>query len=137
MAVDRSELMKLPKEDAVDFGVRMANAARKAKEKTKAAAGDMMELALAGGAAFGVGYWIGNIKGTHADAGTDPTDDLKLFGLDKDLAVGIALGVVGLTGMGGKKMSSAAKAAGTGVLSYWSGSAGERMAIERAMEPDA
>ena len=50
------------------------------------------------------------------------------------LLVGIGLAAVGLTGMGGKKMSGAAKAAGLGVLSYWGGSAGERMAIERATE---
>ena len=106
-------------------------------ENAAAKAADVMELALAGGAAFGVGYWIGQIKGTHAVDATDPTEDLKMFGLDKDLGVGLGLALVGLTGMGGKKMSGAAKAAGTGVLSYWSGSAGERMAIERATTPDA
>lgn len=136
MAVDRSDLMKLPKEDLADGFTRMANRAKKYKEKAADAAADVMELALAGGAAFGVGYWIGNIKGTHAADGTDPTDDLKLFGMDKDLVVGIGLAALGLTGMGGKKMSGAAKAAGLGVLSYWGGSAGERMAIERATEPE-
>lgn len=136
MAVDRSDLMKLPKEDLADGFTRMANRAKKYKEKAAAAAADIMELALAGGAAFGVGYWIGNIKGTHAADGTDPTDDLKLFGMDKDLVVGAGLAVVGLTGLGGKKMSGAAKAAGAGVLAYWAGSAGERMAIERATEPE-
>lgn len=136
MAVDRSDLMKLPKEDLADGFTRMANKAKKYKERAKEAAGDIMELALAGGAAFGVGYWIGNIKGTHAADGTDPTEDLKLFGMDKDLVVGIGLAALGLTGLGGKKMSGAAKAAGTGVLSYWAGSAGERIAIERATEPE-
>jgi hypothetical protein len=137
MAVDRSELAKLPKEDLVDGFNRMAKRAKSYKEKAAQTAADTMELALAGGAAFGVGYWIGNIKGVHAADGTDPEEDLKLFGLDKDLAVGIVLAGVGLTGMGGKKMSGAARAAGQGVLSYWAGSAGERMAIERATEPEA
>jgi hypothetical protein len=136
MAVDRSDLMKLPKEDLADGFTRMAGRVKKVKEKAKEAAEDIMGLALAGGAAFGVGYWIGNIKGGHAVDGTDPTEDLKLFGMDKDLVVGIGLAALGLTGMGGKRMSGAAKAAGTGVLSYWAGSAGERMAIERATEPE-
>lgn len=136
MAVDRSDLMKLPKEDLATGFQRMANKAKKYKEKAAEAAADLMELALAGGAAFGVGYWIGNIKGVHAAEGTDPTEDLKLFGMDKDLIVGIGLAGVGLTGLGGKRASGYAKAAATGVLSYWAGSAGERMAIERATEPE-
>lgn len=136
MAVDRTDLLKLPKEDLADGFSRMANRAKKYKEKAKAAAEDIMELAVSGGAAFGVGYWIGNIKGGHAVDGTDPTEDLKLFGMDKDLVVGLGFAALGLTGMGGKKMAGAAKAAGTGILSYWAGSAGERMAIERATEPE-
>ena len=137
MAIDRSDLMKLPKEDVVDGFQRMANRAKKYKEKGREFAENTMELAVAGGASFGVGYWIGNIKGQHAVDGTDAEEDLKLFGLDKDLAVGLGLAAVGLTGMGGKRMSGAARAASMGVLSYWAGSAGERMAIERATEPEA
>lgn len=136
MAVDRSDLMQLPKEELATGFTRVANQLKKAKEKAKVAAGDVMELALAGGAAFGVGYWIGNIKGTHAMEGTDPTEDLKLFGMDKDLVVGLALAGVGVSGLGGSRVAGAAKAAGTGVLSYWAGSAGERIAIERATEEE-
>ena len=136
MALDKSDLMKLPKEDLADGVTRGIRNVARYKAKAAKAAEDVMELALAGGAAFGTGYWIGNIKGASEVAGESEEDReaaLKLFGMDKDLVVGIGLAAVGLTGMGGKKMSAAAKAAGNGVLAYWAGSAGERMAIERAL----
>ena len=136
MAVDKGDLMKLSKEEIADGFTKMAKRAKTYKEKAARTAEDVMELALAGGAAFGVGWWLGNIKGEHAVNGTDPTDDLKIFGMDKDLAVGIAVSAIGLTGLAGKKASPAFKNAGIGVLAFWAGAAGERMAIERAMEPD-
>ncbi len=136
MGVEKSDLMKLSKEEIADGFQRMAKRAKGYKEKAARTAEDVMEIALSGGAAFGIGYWMGRIKGDHAVEGTDPTDDLKLFGIDKDLAVGAALGLLGLTGVAGKKASPMFKNAGMGVLSYWAGSAGERMAIEKATEPE-
>lgn len=136
MAVDKSDLMRLSKEELADGFQRISKRAKSWKEKAAARTEDFMQLAASGGAAFGVGYWLGNIKGGHAADGTDPTDDLKLFGLDKDLAVGLVATTIGLTGMGGKKMSGFAQSAGLGILSYWAGSAGERMAIERATEEE-
>lgn len=136
MAVDKSDLMKLSKEEVVDGFQRMAKRAKTLKEKSAQAAEAVMDVALAGGAAFGIGYYMGNIKGQAVLDGVDPTEDLKLFGVDKDLLVGALVGGVGLTGLAGKKASPYFKSAGVGVLSYWAGSAGERMAIERAMEAD-
>lgn len=136
MAVSETELATLNKDELVTFGSRMARTAKRAKDKAKQASEDIMELAVAGGAAFATGYYIGNIKGTHLADGTDPVEDLKLFGMDKDLAAGIALTAVGITGMGGKKMAGAAKAAGYGVLAYWAGGKGEEIAITRATEEE-
>jgi len=137
MAIDKSDLMKLPKEEVVSGFARMTASLRKSKEVARRKAEDVMEYAISGGASFGVGYWIGTTKGEHALSGTDPTEDLKIVGVDKDLLIGGALAVMGITGIGGKKASAAASSAGKGVLSYWAGSAGERMAIERATEEDS
>ena len=134
---DKSDLMKLSKEEVVDGFQRMAKRAKTYKEKAAAMAEDVMDVALAGGAAFGIGFYMGNIKGQAVVDQVDPTEDLKLFGIDKDLLVGATLGGLGLSGVAGKKASPYFKSAGVGVLSYWAGSAGERMAIERATDPDA
>ncbi len=120
---DATELKRLDKDTLVDGFQRMAARARRYKDKAKEAAENTMEIALAGGTAFGVGYYMGTIE---RDGGTE--EDLKMFGVDIDLLVGVALAGVGLTGMAGKKMSGAARAAGMGALSLWAGNYGRQMA---------
>jgi len=122
---DATELKRLDKDTLVDGFQRMAARARRYKDKAKEAAENTMEIALAGGTAFGVGYYMGTIE---RDGGTE--EDLKMFGVDIDLLVGVALAGVGLTGMAGKKMSGAARAAGMGALSLWAGNYGKQMALE-------
>lgn len=122
---DAAELKRLDKDTLVEGFQRMATRARRYKEKAKEAAENTMEIALAGGTAFGVGYYLGTIERDNpGDA-----DALKMFGVDTDLLVGVALAGVGLTGMAGKKMSGAARAAGTGALSLWAGNYGRQMAL--------
>ncbi len=121
---DATELKRLDKDTLVDGFQRMAARARRYKDKAKEAAENTMEIALAGGTAFGVGYYMGTIE---RDGGTE--EDLKMFGVDIDLLVGVALAGVGLTGMAGKKMSGAARAAGMGALSLWAGNYGRQMAL--------
>jgi hypothetical protein len=123
---DRTELMRLGKEELAEGFQRIAARARRYKEKAKETAEQTMEIALAGGTAFGVGYYMGTIK---RDPG-HTEDDLKMFGVDRDLLIGVTLAGVGLTGMAGKKMSSATRAAGIGALAYWAGNYGEKMAVE-------
>jgi len=123
---DRAELMRLGKEELAEGFQRLARRARTYKEKAKETAEQTMEFAIAGGTAFGVGYYMGTIK----KDGTATEEDLKMFGVDRDLLIGVTLAGVGLTGMAGKKMSSASRAAGLGALSYWAGNYGEKMAIE-------
>jgi hypothetical protein len=130
---DRGELMRLGKEELAEGFQRMAARARRYKEKAKETAEQTMELALAGGTAFGVGYYIGTIKKGWADPAAPSAveaEEMKMFGVDRDLLIGVGLAGVGLTGMAGKKMSSAARAAGMGALAYWAGNYGEKMAIE-------
>jgi hypothetical protein len=122
---DTADLKRLDKDTLVEGFQRMATRARRYKEKAKETAEQTMELALAGGTAFGVGYYLGTI----ARDSNDP-EDLKMFGVDTDLLIGVTLAGVGLTGMAGKKMSGAARAAGTGALSLWAGNYGMRMAME-------
>lgn len=122
-AADTTELRRLDKDTLVEGFQRMASRARRYKEKAKVAAENAMEIALAGGTAFGVGYYMGTIE---KDGGT--AEDLQWFGMDIDLVVGLGLAGVGLTGMAGKKMSGAARAAGMGALSLWAGNYGREMA---------
>jgi hypothetical protein len=125
MAADTADLKRLDKETLVQGIQRMAARARKYKEKAKETAEQTMELALAGGTAFGVGYYLGTIeRDTPAD---EVEEALKMFGVDTDLLIGVTLAGVGLTGMAGKKMSGAARAAGTGALCYWAGNYGRKI----------
>ena len=126
---DRSDLMKLPKEDLVNGLSKLQKRARNLKAKAAESAETVMDLALAGAGAFGVGYYVGGIKRDIA-AGAATEEDLKLFGMDKDLLAGLVLAGVGVTGLAGKKTSGYLTAAGTGVLSYWAGNMGETMAME-------
>lgn len=123
---DRAELMRLGKEELAEGFQRIAARARRYKDKAKETAEQTMEIALAGGTAFGVGYYMGTIKRDPAHT----EDDLKMFGVDRDLLIGVTLAGVGLTGMAGKRMSGATRAAGIGALAYWAGNYGEKMAIE-------
>ncbi len=123
---DTADLKRLDKDTLVEGFQRMAGRARRYKEKAKETAEQTMELALAGGTAFGVGYYMGTIA---RDNPGDP-EALKMFGVDTDLLIGVTLAGVGLTGMAGKKMSGASRAAGTGALSLWAGNYGMRMAME-------
>ena len=123
---EAADLKRLDKETLVEGFQRMASRARRYKEKAKETAEQTMELALAGGTAFGVGYYLGTIK--RDNPGDE--DALKMFGVDTDLLVGVTLAGIGLTGMAGKKMSGAARAAGTGALCLWAGNYGMRMAEE-------
>jgi len=123
---DRTELMRLGKEELAEGFQRLARRARTYKEKAKETAEQNMEFAIAGGTAFGVGYYMGTIKKVPGYT----EEDVKMFGVDRDLLIGVTLAGVGLTGMAGKKMSSASRAAGLGALSYWAGNYGEKMAIE-------
>jgi hypothetical protein len=123
---DRAELMRLGKEELAELGTRLAARARRYKEKAKETAEQTMEFALAGGTAFGVGYYMGTIKRDPAHT----EEDLKMFGVDRDLLIGVTLAGVGLTGMAGKRMSGAARAAGMGALAYWAGNYGEKIAME-------
>lgn len=122
-AADTTELRRLDKDTLVEGFQRMAGRARRYKEKAKVAAENAMEIAMAGGTAFGVGYYMGTIE---KDGGA--AEDLQWFGMDIDLVVGLGLAGVGLTGMAGKKMSGAARAAGMGALSLWAGNYGREMA---------
>lgn len=124
-AANTAELKKLDKDTLVEAVRRLGNRARKYKEDIKERAEQAMEFALAGGTAFGVGYYMGMVE---RDNPGDP-DALKLFGVDTDLLIGVALAGVGLTGLGGKRMSGAARAAGIGALSLWAGNYGRQMAL--------
>lgn len=124
MAVDTAELRKLDKDTLVEGMQKLAARARRSQEKIKAKAEDAMQVALGATAAFGVGYYMGTVK---RDNPGDP-EALQIMGLDPDLLIGGSLAAIGLTGMGGKKMSGAALAAGTGVLSLWAGNYGMQMA---------
>lgn len=122
---ESADLKRLDKDTLVEGFQRMAARARRYKEKAKETAEQTMELALAGGTAFGVGYYMGTIE---RDNPGDP-EALKMFGVDTDLLIGVALAGVGLTGMAGKRMSGAARAAGTGALALWAGNYGRQMAL--------
>lgn len=127
MAVTTSELMQADKRTLAEGIQKMTQRMKNIRATAKAKAEQTLEMAVAGGAAFGVGYWMGTI------ARDNPGDaDALTFGggIDKDLGVGLALAGIGLTGMGGRRMSDTARAAGTGVLSGWAMNYGREKGME-------
>ena len=64
----------------------------------------------------------------------DPEEGVTIMGMDLDLAAGVVLVGVGLTGMAGKKNSEYLKYAGAGALSYWFGTFMEDKFLTRALE---
>lgn len=120
------DLMQYSKEELASGVERLRKTARRYRDKAKETAEEFMGLALEAGGAFGVGYWIGTIK----KAPDFSEEDLQIWGIDIDLAVGLGLVLVGLSGMGGKQASTFAKQIGRGVLAYWAGSQGEAIGEE-------
>jgi hypothetical protein len=100
---------------------RLRATTAKYKDKAKATAEEFMGLALSTGAAFGIGWWMGQIQ-TAADF---TEEDLQWWGIDKELIVGLGLVFAGISGFLGKQMGPAAGAMGKGVLAYWAGAQGE------------
>ena len=114
------------KEELATAVGRLRATAKRYKDKAKEGAEEFMAIALEGGAAFGVGWWIGSIKA----GGSYTEEDLQWFGMDKELVIGIGLLAAGLSGFLGRQMGGAAKAMGKGVLAYWAGTQGEAIGAE-------
>lgn len=106
---------------------RLRATTAKYKDKAKETAEEFMSIALSTGAAFGIGWWMGQIE---LNAGGDFTpEDLEWWGIDKELVVGLGLVFAGISGFLGKQMGPAAGAMGKGVLAFWAGSRGHEIGI--------
>ena len=88
---------------AVRARARAASLYAKAREKTEQA----MMFATGVGIAAAVGYWLGK------------TDDDQWFNIDKEIIIGGAMAVIGLSGLGGKQATGIATAGGMTVLGAW------------------
>lgn len=109
------------------------------KKEAKDAAANTVSLLLSSGGAFGVGYMVGN---RHRAVAADPNlttdeereDAMKLGGvapLDAVFAGSFAL--VGLTGLGGKRVKGPALALAKGAGGYAIGSAVSEAFYSRAI----
>ena len=127
-SVDTSDYTKDELGTAVN---RLRATAAKYKDKAKATAEEFMSTALMAGSAFGVGWWIGQIKldNVGKDEATQ-AEALQFWGIDKELVIGLGLLFGGISGMLGKQMSGAASAMGKGVLAYYAGVQGEAIGSE-------
>jgi len=136
MAVDRSALMSMSKEDLADTTIRTVEKAKTIKEKAAAATAEILEFAFAAVGGGLAGYWIGSIQ-REINAGTEGYDEdsLKFFGVDKDLGAGLAAAVLSQMKQV-KKFKSPLRAAGMGMLSFWTGRKAFNMALEAEVEED-
>lgn len=92
--------------------------------RVKTVTEEVMRIALSSGAAFGVGWWMGQAS---KEPDFDPEEDLQWFGLDKEAWIGGVLVLASLTPWMPKGMTGAARAMGTGVLSYYAGVRGHEV----------
>lgn len=123
------------KEDLADAVDRSIAKVKTYKEKAAKAAEEMLEFVFAGLGGAVAGWWLGSIQ-REIDAGTEgyDVDSLKLFGVDKDLALGVVMGVGSQLGFGGKKFKAGLRAGAMGTLSFWAGRKSYQMAYEKEEE---
>lgn len=130
------ELMALPKrelaEETLKLAERLQDIKSKAKEKALAAAEANADYISAAAGAAAAGYIMGNVQ-KEIDAGTEgySEESKSVFGVDKDLAIG--LGLAGASYMKQlKKYQPYLRQGGIGALSVYIG----RKAFEHASAPD-
>ena len=137
------DLANASKQDALAALSRMGAAVKRNKDKIKKKAEDTMGVAIAAGGA-GIAGWLmgGRAAAIEQDSSlvteAQKEEAMKLGGyVDPDLALGAALTIAGLYGVGGKKSSNAFLNAGSGVISYYTGSRAFDMARARSLSTDA
>jgi len=101
-----ASLANVSKKEAVTLAARYKKQLANVKAKGAEIGENIMETALTIGAGAGMGYVAAKFPG-------------QWLGVDKELWVGGGMLLLGLTGLGGKKMSDAAMAMGNGVLAAY------------------
>lgn len=115
-----ADIEKLDKKDLVKLAKNMRNRARNFQLDKQRMGERLTRIAVGSGAAFGVGYLLGDREARG--------EDNTLGGyLDLDLAIGFGLAVAGALGFAGKKGSDLLEGAGAGVLAGWSYTQGHEM----------
>jgi hypothetical protein len=99
-------LAQVSKKEAVSLAARYKKQIANIKEKGAKVGENVMETALTIGAGAGAGYLAAKFPG-------------QWVGVDKEIWFGGGLLLLGLTGLGGPKMSDAMLALGNGVLAAW------------------
>ena len=133
----QAQLMAMNKEDLADAVDGAITKVKTYKEKAARAAEEMLEFVFAGLGASVAGWWLGSIQREIED-GTEgyDVDSLKLWGVDKDLGLGVLMGVGSQLGFGGKKFKAGLRAGAMGTLSFWAGRKSYKMAFEKDDDDD-
>lgn len=134
------DIASATKTDALAALSRMGASVKRNKDKIKKKAEDTMGVAISAGGA-GLAGWVmgGRAAAIEQDATlvteAQKEEAMKLMGyVDPDLAAGVTLSLLGLSGMGGRKGSAAMVSGGSGILSYYVGSKAFDAARARALE---
>jgi hypothetical protein len=101
-----TSLANVSKQEAVKLAARYKRQIAKIKEKGAAVGENVMVTALTIGAGAGAGYVAAKFPG-------------QWVGVDKEIWLGGGLLLLGLTGLGGAKMSDAMLSMGNGVMAAW------------------
>jgi hypothetical protein len=102
-----TSLANVSKADALKKAATFKKQLMNLKEKYASSGEAIMETALTVGAGAGMGYVAAKFPGDW-------------LGVNKEIWIGGGLLLLGLTGLGGEKMSGAAMSLGNGVLAAWS-----------------
>lgn len=99
-------IAQVSKKEAVSLAVRYKGQIARAKAKAAEVGENLMQTALTIGAGAGAGYMAAKFPG-------------KWVGVDKEIWLGGALLLAGLTGLGGKRFSDSMLSMGNGVFAAW------------------
>lgn len=112
---------------------RLTGRVSRIKERAAETAADTMGLLLAGIGAAGAGAYVGH-RSAQLEMDATLTEEekqeaAKIFGVvEPDLLAGVGLAIASMVGVGGKRMSKGMLDASTGILGYYAGSRGFKMA---------
>lgn len=148
-----NELAKLNKTEAIELATRARNRANRFRANAEKMSERIVNTAIGTLAGFGTGYWQGqneveyqknvakymaeNPGKTLKDAQAEAEDPRKIGGaLDKDLAVGLVLGGLAISGVTGRRITPFFEAGAIGALAGWAHGFGMDKAIEAAAEEE-
>lgn len=147
-----NELAKLNKTEAIELATRARNRANRFRANAEKMSERIVNTAIGTLAGFGTGYWQGkneveyqkNVaalveQGKELKVAQEEAEDPRKIGgaLDKDLAVGLGLGGLAISGIAGRKITPFFEAAAIGALAGWAHGYGMDKAIEAATEEEA